>query len=43
MNEVELLLNEKFLSLHSKHTPVVYHSEEERSLPLAAEELETYK
>ena len=42
MNEVELRLNEKLLSLFSKHTPFHYHTEEESSLPMAAEELNTY-
>jgi DNA mismatch endonuclease (patch repair protein) len=37
MNEVELRLNERFLSLHSKHTPFYYNNEEGRSLPMAAE------
>ena len=37
MNEVELLLNDKFLSLHSKHTPFNYNIEEENPLPMAAE------
>ena len=37
MNEVELLLNERFLSLHSKHIPVLYNADEEQSLPMAAE------
>ena len=40
MSEVELLLNEKLLSLYSKHTPFHYHTEEEGPLPLAAEELQ---
>ena len=40
MNEVELLLNDKFLSLHSKHTAFHYQTEEETSLPMAAEELD---
>ena len=38
MNEVELLMNEKFLSIHSKHAPVGYY-QEEKELPIAAEEL----
>ena len=42
MNEVELLLNDKFLSLHSKHTPFHYNTEEKSPLPMAAEELTTY-
>ena len=37
MLEVELLLNENFLALHRPIKPVSYHSEEETSLPLAAE------
>ena len=37
MNEVELRLNEKLLSLYSKHTPVYYNTEEEHPLPMAAE------
>ena len=37
MNEVELRLNDNFLSLHSKHTPFYYNTEEERPLPMAAE------
>ena len=37
MLEVELLLNENFLALHLPLKPVAYHSEEETSLPLAAE------
>ena len=40
MNEVELRLNDNFLSLHSKHIPFYYNNEEERPLPMAAEELE---
>jgi DNA mismatch endonuclease (patch repair protein) len=40
MNEVELLLNEKLLSLYSKHTPFYYNTEEEHSLPMAAEALD---
>lgn len=40
MNKVELLLNEKFLSLHRKRTPVRYHLDEEMPMPMAAEELE---
>lgn len=40
MTEVELLLNEKLLSLYSKHTPFVYRTEEESSLPMAAEALD---
>ena len=39
MNEVELQLNERFLSLHRKHIPVQYNIEEEQSLPMAAETL----
>lgn len=39
MNVVELQLNEKFLSLHRKRIPVCYNQEEERVLPIAAEEL----
>ena len=42
MTEVELLLNEKLLSLYSKRIPFVYRTEEESSLPIAAEELNTY-
>lgn len=38
MNGVELLLNEKLLSLYSKHKPFLYHTKEESSLPMAAEE-----
>ena len=38
MNEVELRLNNNFLSLHSKHTPFYYNTEEEHPLPMAAEE-----
>ena len=37
MREVELLLNENMLSLY-KHAPIPYHTEEERSLPMAAED-----
>ena len=37
MTEVELLLNNNFLSLHNKHTSVFYHTEEEHPLPMAAE------
>lgn len=37
MREVELLLNENMLSLY-KHNPIPYHTEEERSLPMAAED-----
>ena len=39
MTEVELRLNDNFLSLHRKHTPVYYNTEEERPLPMAAEEM----
>ena len=39
MNEVELLLNNKLLSLYCKHTPFSYPSEEEGPLPMAAETL----
>ena len=42
MTEVELLLNEKLLSLYSHHVPVNYQTEEEGPLPMAAEELNTY-
>ena len=38
MYEVELLLNEKLLSLYQKHKPFIYRQSEE-DLPLAAEEL----
>ena len=37
MSEVELLLNDNFLSLHSKHTSFYYNNEEGRSFPMAAE------
>lgn len=37
MLEVELLLNENFLALHRPQKPVPYPSEEEASLPMAAE------
>lgn len=40
MNEVELLLNNKLLSLYSKHTPFQYLTEEESTLPMAAETLD---
>ena len=40
MTEVELQLNDNFLSLHSKHTPFYYNTEEEHPLPMAAEELD---
>lgn len=40
MNEVELLLNNKLLSLYSKHIPFQYHTEEESPLPMAAEALD---
>ena len=40
MTEVELLLNEKLLSLYSKHTPFHYHTEEENPLPIAAETMD---
>lgn len=40
MNEVELLLNNKLLSLYSKHTPFQYNTEEESPLPMAAEALD---
>ena len=43
MNEVELRLNDNFLSLHSKHTPFYYTTEEEQTLPMAAEEFEYEK
>ena len=39
MSEMELLLNNKLLSLYSKHTPFQYHTEED-PLPMAAEELQ---
>ena len=40
MCEVELLLNEKLLSLYQKHKPFIYRQNEEASnLPMAAEEL----
>ena len=39
MNEVELMLNDKFLSIHSKHASVGYNQEKEKELPKAAEEL----
>lgn len=39
MYEVELLLNEKLLSLYQKHKPYIYRqSEEDNHLPMAAEE-----
>lgn len=39
MLKVELLLNDNFLALHSKHKPVSYDFDEERlPLPMAAEE-----
>ena len=40
MNEVELQLNERFLALHRKHISLQYNTEEEQSLPMAAEELD---
>ena len=43
MTQVELLLNEKLLSLYSHHVPFHYQTEEESSLPMAAEELNTYE
>ena len=40
MYEVELLLNEKLLSLYQKHKPIIYRqNEEETHLPMAAEKL----
>ena len=42
MNEVELLLNNKLLSLYRKHTPVPDPSEEEGPLPMAAETLQSF-
>ena len=42
MTQVELLLNEKLLSLYSHHIPFHYQTEEETPLPMAAEELTTY-
>ena len=42
MTEVELLLNEKLLSLYNKHKPFYYHTEEESPLSMAAEELITF-
>ena len=41
MREVELLLNENMLSLY-KHTPIPYSTEEEKSLPMAAENIAVY-
>ena len=43
MTQVELLLNEKLLSLYSKHIPFVYRTEEESSLPMAAEKMDYEK
>lgn len=41
MYEVELLLNEKLLSLYQKHKPVIYRqNREEADLPMAAETIE---
>lgn len=40
MNEVELRLNNNFLSLHSKHTPFHYLTGVEQPLSMAAEELD---
>ena len=40
MSEVELLLNEKLLSLYSKHMPFHYPTEKEGPLPMVAEELQ---
>ena len=37
MYEVELLLNEKLLSLYQKHKPAIYYQNEENNLPMAAE------
>ena len=37
MYEVELLLNEKLLSLYQKHKPAIYCQNEENNLPMAAE------
>ena len=39
MNEVELRLNDNFLALHRKRIPFYYNTEEERPLPMAAEEM----
>ena len=38
MRGVEVLLNENMLSLYKHHKPIQYASEEETSLPMAAEE-----
>ena len=40
MTQVELLLNEKLLSLYSHHVPFHYQTEEEPPLPMAAEALD---
>ena len=40
MTQVELLLNEKLLSLYSHHIPFHYQTEEEPPLPMAAEALD---
>ncbi len=37
MHDVELLLNSNLLSMYKQHTPVPYSTEEETSLPMAAE------
>lgn len=42
MREVELLLNENMLSLYKLHTSVPYTTEEESTLPMAAEEGSRY-
>ena len=40
MGEVELLLNEKLLSLYQTRKPFIYHqNEDDNNLPMAAEEL----
>ena len=44
MSEVEVLLNDKFLSLYQKHNKVVYHqSEDGQKLPMAAETNPKYR
>ena len=40
MREVEVLLNDNMLSLYRKHTPIPYKTEEEESIPMAAEDTE---
>lgn len=43
MNEVDFLLNEKFLSLHQKHKPIIYHQgDNAQDFSIAAEGMPDY-